>query len=97
MAIMAWIIAGAIALLGGCTYAELGTAIPESGGEYVYIRRCYGHLPAFLFSWTSNIVLKPGSLAIAAIVCAQYALKPFYLESEPSTWLQNGPAPACRA
>ena len=34
LSIVAWILAGCIALMGGCTYAELGTAIPESGGEY---------------------------------------------------------------
>ena len=39
LSLMAWVVAGVIAILGGCTYAELGTAIPESGGEYPYIYR----------------------------------------------------------
>lgn len=83
LALVAWVLAGIIALMGGCTYAELGTAIPESGGEYPYIFRTYGHLCAFLFSW-------PGGLAIASIVCAQYLVKPFYLTHDPSAWLSKG-------
>ena len=52
---------------------------------------CYGHMPAFLFSWTSNFVLKPGGLAISSIVCAQYLIKPFYLHHDPSSpWLAKG-------
>jgi amino acid transporter len=88
MSLIAWVVAGFIALMGGCTYAELGAAIPESGGEYVYLFHCYGHLTGFLFSWTSNWVLKPGGLAIASIVCAQYLTKPFFLHSDPpSKWI----------
>ena len=90
MAIIAWIVAGFIALLGGCTYAELGTAIPESGGEYVYIRRCFGHLPAFLFSWTSNIVLKPGSLALLPRLDAGH------VAAERSAGLWPGDSHGCR-
>lgn len=92
LSLIAWVLATFVAVLGGCTYAELGTAIPESGGEYPYIFRCYGHLPAFLFSWTSNLVLKPGGLAIASIVCAQYALKPFYITSNAPDDLALGVA-----
>jgi APA family basic amino acid/polyamine antiporter len=34
------------------TYAELGARRPQAGGEYVYVRDAYGHLPAFLYAWT---------------------------------------------
>ena len=55
------------------------------------IFRTYGHLPAFLFSWTSNFVLKPGGMAIASIVCIQYLLSIAYSQSEtPNAWLEKG-------
>lgn len=49
---------------GSLTYAELGTMIPKSGAEYPYLWEAFGPVPAFLFAWTSSIVLKPSAVAI---------------------------------
>ena len=68
--------------LGALCFAELGTIIPKSGGEYAYLHTAFGSGPAFLFSWTANIVLKPSSLAIIILACADYALQPFYEGTE---------------
>ena len=38
--------------------------IPKSGAEYPYLRKAFGPVPAFLFAWTSSIVLKPSAVAI---------------------------------
>jgi len=51
-------------LAGSLTYAELGTMIPASGAEYPYLKEAFGTVPAFLFAWTSSIVLKPSAVAI---------------------------------
>ena len=71
MALLAWVAAGIIAMLGAASYAELGTAIPESGGEYQYLHRAWGPLPAFLFTWTSTLITRPGSIAIICLICAE--------------------------
>ncbi|MCZ6836746.1 MAG: amino acid permease [Planctomycetota bacterium] len=42
-----WVVGGVLALCGALCYAELGAAMPEAGGEYVYLRKTYG--PAFGF------------------------------------------------
>ena len=81
-AILAWILAGIIALLGAVSYAELGTAIPSSGGEYTYVVRTYGSLAGFIYIWSTGVVTKPGSLAIISLVCGEYILKPFYTDAE---------------
>lgn len=49
---------------GSLTYAELGTMIPKSGAEYPYLLEAFGPVPAFLFAWTSSIVLKPSAVGI---------------------------------
>jgi APA family basic amino acid/polyamine antiporter len=60
---LAWIVGGLLSLFGAMTYAELSTLIPDTGGEYVYIRGVYGDLPAFLYMWTWFAVAKPASIA----------------------------------
>ena len=58
-----WIFAGILSLFGALGYAELGAAIPEAGGEYVYLHRAYGPLVGFLYGWTQFLVAKSTSIA----------------------------------
>lgn len=67
-----WIVAGFLSLAGALTYAELGAAFPEAGGEYVYIREAYGPLFGFMYGWTYFLVGKTGSLATLATGFALY-------------------------
>lgn len=75
---MSFVVAGALC------FAELGTVIPRSGGEYIYILETFsrhsvfwGELPAFLCSWTYLLVLKPAVCAVIIMTCAEYAIEPF--------------------
>jgi len=61
-----WIFAGVLSLFGTLGYAELGAAIPEAGGEYVYLHRAYGPMMGFLYGWTQFIVAKAASIAAIA-------------------------------
>ena len=69
-----WIVAGILATAGGLCYAELGAALPETGGTYQYLKRIY-RLPllAFLMGWMFFFVDGPGSLAAVATAFASYA------------------------
>jgi APA family basic amino acid/polyamine antiporter len=68
-----WVIAGIMSLLGAMIYAELGVMYPETGGPYKYLQEMYGDLPAFLYGWSSLVVINTASLASFAFVCADYA------------------------
>src|SRR4051794_4183605 len=61
-----WIVAGALSLFGALTYAELAAALPEAGGEYVYLSEAYGPFWGFLYGWTQFWVAKSGSIATLA-------------------------------
>ncbi len=61
-----WIIAGVLSLFGALTYAELAAAMPEAGGEYVYLTAAYGPFWGFLYGWTQFWVAKSGSIATLA-------------------------------
>ncbi|MDQ6633586.1 MAG: amino acid permease, partial [Gemmatimonadota bacterium] len=72
-AMSVWVVAGVLSLLGALTYAELGAMKPEAGGLYAYIRDAFGPLPAFLFGWTSFVVIGSGSIATLAVAFGGYA------------------------
>ncbi|XP_003215508.2 b(0,+)-type amino acid transporter 1 isoform X1 [Anolis carolinensis] len=73
-----WTACGLLATFGALSYAELGTLIKESGGEYIYILRNFGSFPAFLYIFTSVIVVRPASVAAISLSFAEYAVAPFY-------------------
>lgn len=71
-ALLVWLIAGVLSLLGALTYGELGAQDAKSGGLYVYIRDAFGPLPAFLFGWTLFFVIASGSIATLAVASMAY-------------------------
>ena len=72
IALLVWVVAGVLSLLGALTFAELGAAKPDAGGLYVYIRDAFGPLPAFLYGWTAFFVLGSGSVATLAVAFTSY-------------------------
>jgi len=60
---LAWAVGGLLSLFGAMTYAELGAMIPDTGGEYVYLRGAYGDFSAFIYMWTWFALAKPASIA----------------------------------
>lgn len=71
-ALLVWLVAGVLSLLGALTYGELGAANPDAGGLYVYIRDAFGPLPAFLYGWTTFFVISSGSVATLAVAFTGY-------------------------
>jgi amino acid transporter len=72
----AWVFGAVLALCDGLVYAELGAALPGSGGPYVYLREAYrpfglGRLAAFIFIFQVMLVA-PLSIAGGAVGFADY-------------------------
>jgi amino acid transporter len=70
---IAWTLGGLLCLNGAFTYAELASAYPRSGGDYVYLSRAYGSWVGFLFGWAQLSVILTGSIGMMAYVFADYA------------------------
>jgi len=85
--LLAWLAGALLATLDGFVWSELGAAMPQAGGTYVFLREAYGpakwgRLMSFLFVW-QTFVQAPLSVSSAAIGFARYA---GYLH--PLTWWQ---------
>ncbi|KAM4592973.1 b(0,+)-type amino acid transporter 1 [Odontesthes bonariensis] len=76
--LLIWAACGVLSTLGALCYAELGTMITKSGAEYSYLMEAFGSLLAYIYSWTTVMVLKPSSFAIITLSFAEYASAPFY-------------------
>ena len=68
----AWVLGGAISLLGALCYAELAATWPHAGGDYHFLFRAYGRRVAFLFAWARFSVITTGSIALLAFVFGDY-------------------------
>ena len=62
-----WILGALLSLAGALSYAELGARLPQSGGEYAFLRKAYGPIWGFLFGWQQIVIGKTGSIAAIAI------------------------------
>ena len=65
--LIAWVVGGALSLTGALAYAELGSIMPDAGGEYIYLKEGYGELWGFLYGWMRFWIGSPGSIAAYAV------------------------------
>ncbi|MGL5356169.1 MAG: APC family permease [Cetobacterium sp.] len=72
IAITAWVLGGIISILSGLTAAEVGAAIPETGGIIAWIKRIYGEKVAFLVGWAQLIIYFPALVALIAYYFAVF-------------------------
>ena len=75
--LLAWVLGAALALMDGCVWAELGAAMPQAGGSYVFLREAYGpgrwgRLLSFLYIW-QTLFQGPLSVASGALGFAGYS------------------------
>lgn len=88
-AMLGWLLGAALSLCDGMVWAELGTAYPEAGGSYAYLKHLYGEhswgrLFSFLYAW-QLLFSSPLSMASGCIGFAQYAS--FFVPSSAHTFV----------
>ena len=67
-----WVLGGLIALAGALCYAELTSAFPRTGSDYLFLRHAYGSPVGFLFGWFDFWIIRPANIGAMAVVFARY-------------------------
>jgi APA family basic amino acid/polyamine antiporter len=70
--VLVWLVCGLLTLFGALVVAELSSAMPETGGVYVFLRESFGRLTAFLWGWANFWSIHSGIIAAIATVLARY-------------------------
>ncbi|VDP63085.1 unnamed protein product [Schistosoma mattheei] len=73
-----WVACGIFSMLGAYCYAELGTIIERSGGDYIYVYEAFGPFIGFLRLWMEVMVVRPVTVAIVALAFGEYVVVPLY-------------------
>ncbi|KXJ66282.1 amino acid permease [Achromobacter xylosoxidans] len=68
-----WCAGGLVMLVGALCYAELGSAYPGAGGEYLYLTRAWGRRVGLMFAWARCSVIQTGAIAVVAFIYGDYA------------------------
>jgi APA family basic amino acid/polyamine antiporter len=71
--LLAWVLTGAITIVGALSYGELAAMMPRAGGQYVYLREAFSPLWGFLYGWTLFLVIQTGTIAAVAVGFARYS------------------------
>lgn len=67
-----WLVGGLMALCGALTYAELGSRLPRSGGEYNFLTEIYHPAAGFVAGWVSATVGFAAPTALVAMTFGAY-------------------------
>jgi APA family basic amino acid/polyamine antiporter len=71
--LLVWIVAGALTWFGASVCAELSSALPKTGGVYVFLRDLFSPAAGFLWGWAMFWSMHSGIIAAIAMVFGRYA------------------------
>ncbi len=71
IAMLAWLVGGVLAVIGGLSYAEIGSRLPYVGGQYVYLARGWHPIVGYLYGVSKLFIVNAGACAAIGIVFAQ--------------------------
>ena len=87
---LAWCVAGLLAMAGALSYGALARRIPHSGGEYTFLSYTIHPLVGFLAGWVSLLAGFTGPIAIAALALQAYLAPTPEGGPEPLPWIGTG-------
>ncbi len=70
--LLVWVFGGLVSICACFAFAEFASMFPDSGGQYVFLRKAFGDLIAFLYGWMMFTVSNGGTIAALSVAAAVY-------------------------
>jgi APA family basic amino acid/polyamine antiporter len=70
--LISWIAAAFMTIMAALSYGELAAAMPQAGGQYVFLREAFGPLFGFLYGWTLFLVIQTGTIAAVVVAFSKF-------------------------
>lgn len=86
-ALAAWVLGGALSVVGALCYGELATTYARNGGDYEYLTQAYGRWAGFLFGWTQLVAVWTASVGMMAYAFGDYGVRLMGLGQAATVWL----------
>lgn len=87
---LVWVFTAMLTLFGALSYGKLTAAFPYTGGQYVFLKKAWGDLPAFLYGWALYFVIQTGLLAAVAVAFSKFCGVIWPIISADTTFLDLG-------
>lgn len=71
--LLAWLVAGIMTIMAALCYAEYSAALPQAGGQYVFLKKVWGELTGFLYGWALFLVIQTGIIAAVSVAFAKFS------------------------
>ena len=71
--LLVWIIGGVFTLFSAMVIAEIAAMLPETGGQYAFMRHMYGEFWAYVYGWANFAVMNTAGTAGIAFICSKYS------------------------
>lgn len=69
---LVWLASALITTMAALCYGEYAAAMPEAGGQYVYLKKVWGKMVGFLYGWVLFLVIQTGTVAAVAVAFAKF-------------------------
>lgn len=70
--LLVWLVSAVITTMAALCYGEYAAAMPEAGGQYIYLKKVWGKLVGFLYGWVLFLVIQTGTVAAVAVAFAKF-------------------------
>src|SRR2546422_9789581 len=90
LTLVAWLLGGALALLGALCFAELATRHPRAGGKYVYVREAFGRRAGLVVGVVEGLAIYTTAIAALGVTSAEFLGRLSGAGGALTPWLGSG-------
>ncbi len=72
LVLLVWFLGAVFSMAGAFTFAKLAIFFPYAGGDYIYLKKAYSPLIAFMSGWASLLITFSASISVLGLALGEY-------------------------